>query len=55
MNESDSTEVRVVDVVCPKCDAGVGVPCSKIGELVAFVTGPAYHRERWDAAMVILG
>ena len=46
--------MEVHDVVCPKCDAGAGVPCSKLGDLVAFVGGPYCHQERWDLAMAEL-
>ena len=37
------------DVTCPVCDAEPGVPCAKMGELVAFVSGPSYHKARWEA------
>ena len=45
----------MVDVPCPKCDAGKGIPCVKVGHLTAYgivnlVDGPHFHRERWDAA-----
>ena len=46
--------MRVIDVVCPGCDMGAGVPCAKIGRLVAFVDGPAFHLERWEAALAAL-
>lgn len=32
--------MRVIDVVCPTCDAGAGVPCANNGRLVFFVDGP---------------
>ena len=38
-------------MVCPKCDAGAGVACVKLWRLVAFVDGPAFHLERWEAAL----
>lgn len=43
--------MRVVDVVCRSCDAGAGVPCAKVGRLVAFVDGPAFHLDRWESAL----
>ena len=44
-----SPRYKVSDVVCPACDAGVGVLCVQTGRLVAFVEGGPYHMERWKA------
>ena len=41
-------------MVCPRCDAGAVVPCAKMGRLVAFVEGMAFHMERWESAIEAL-
>ena len=42
--------VKVIDLPCPKCNAGEGVPCAKVGYLIAHVDGGHFHPERWEAA-----
>jgi len=48
-------KIEIIDIPCPKCAAGKGAPCAKIGRLTAYgivnlVNGPYFHMERWDAA-----
>ena len=43
--------VLVKDVACPRCGAQPGEPCVQKGALIAFVSGEAFHKRRWEAAL----